>query len=219
MPDKEKNNLKVNEIFYSIQGESSFAGLPCVFVRLTYCNLRCSFCDTEYAFFEGTEMTVDEIVDKVSEYDCRLVEITGGEPLIQANVHRLMTKLSDNEYQVILETGGHMDISQVDERVHRIMDVKCPTSNESEKMLWENFNYLTKKDEVKFVIGDKTDFDYAVEIIEKYKLNDNCGVLLSPVFNKIDNLILAGWILENKVPVRMQFQMHKYIWSPDKRGV
>ena len=219
MPDKEKNNLKVNEIFYSIQGESSFAGLPCVFVRLTYCNLRCSFCDTEYAFFEGTEMTVDEIVDKVSEYDCRLVEITGGEPLIQANVHSLMKNLTNNRFQVLLETAGHMDISQVDERVHRIMDVKCPTSNESEKMQWENINYLTKKDEVKFVIGDKSDFEYAVDVIEKYKLIDKCGILLSPVFNKIDNLTLAGWILENKVPVRMQLQMHKYIWSPDKRGV
>jgi len=219
MPDKEKNNLKVNEIFYSIQGESSFAGLPCVFVRLTYCNLRCSFCDTEYAFFEGTEMTVNEIVEKVSEYDCRLVEITGGEPLIQSNVHPLMTKLSDKGYQVLLETAGHMDISQVDERVHRIMDVKCPSSNESEKMLWENINYLTKKDEVKFVIGDKTDFDYAVNVIEKYKLNDKCGILLSPVFNKIDNITMAGWILENKVPGRMQLQMHKYIWPRDKRGV
>jgi len=219
MPDNEKNNLKVNEIFYSIQGESSFTGLPCVFVRLTYCNLRCSFCDTEYAFFEGTEMTVDEIVDEVSRFGCRLVEITGGEPLIQANVHPLMRKLSDNGFQVLLETAGHMDISQVDERVHRIMDVKCPTSNESEKMLWENINYLTIKDEVKFVIGDKTDFDYAVDIIEKYKLNDKVGILLSPVFNKIDNLTLAGWILENKVPIRMQLQMHKYIWKPDKRGV
>lgn len=219
MPGKEKNNLKINEIFYSIQGESSFAGFPCVFVRLTYCNLRCSFCDTEYAFFEGTEMPIDEIVEKVSEYDCRLVEITGGEPLIQANVHPLMTKLINNGFQVLLETAGHMDISQVDEKVHRIMDIKCPTSNESDKMLWENINYLTKNDEVKFVIGDKTDFDYAIGVISKYKLNDKCSVLLSPVFNKIDNLKLAGWMLENKVPARMQMQMHKFIWHPDTRGV
>jgi 7-carboxy-7-deazaguanine synthase len=219
MPDKEKNNLKVNEIFYSIQGESSFAGLPCVFVRLTYCNLRCSFCDTEYAFFEGTEMTVDNIIDKVSEYGCRLVEITGGEPLIQANVLQLMTKLSDKGFQVLLETAGHMDISQVDERIHRIMDVKCPTSNESDKMRWENFNYLTNKDEVKFVIGDKTDFDYAVNVINKYKLDKKCGILFSPVFDKIDNELLADWILEKNIPVRMQLQMHKYIWPPDDRGV
>ena len=219
MKNSDENKLKINEIFYSIQGESSFSGLPCVFVRLTYCNLRCNFCDTEYAFFEGDEMVIDDIFDQVVSYECRLVEITGGEPLIQQNVHLLMTKLCDAGYQVLLETAGHMDISNVDKRVCRIMDIKCPSSNESGKMHWENISYLTKKDEVKFVIGNKDDFDYAVEVVEKYKLSDKCMVLFSPVFNKLGNESLARWILDNKIPVRMQLQMHKFIWSPDTRGV
>ena len=219
MKNSDENKLKINEIFYSIQGESSFAGLPCVFVRLTYCNLRCSFCDTEYAFFEGDEMVIDDIVDQLDSYKCRLIEITGGEPLIQKNVHLLMIKLCDAGYQVLLETAGHMDISNVDKRVHRIMDIKCPSSNESEKMLWENISYLAEKDEVKFVIGNRADFDYAVEVVEKYKLSDKCTVLFCPVFNKLGNESLARWILDNKIPVRMQLQMHKFIWVPDTRGV
>ncbi len=219
MKNSDENKLKINEIFYSIQGESSFSGLPCVFVRLTYCNLRCSFCDTEYAFFEGDEMVIDDIFDQVVAYECRLVEITGGEPLIQKNVQQLMTKLCDAGYQVLLETAGHMDISNVDKRVHCIMDIKCPSSNESDKILWENISSLTEKDEVKFVIGNKDDFNYAVEVVEKYKLSDKCMVLFSPVFDKLGNESLARWILDNKIPVRMQLQMHKFIWSPDARGV
>ena len=219
MKNSDEKKLKINEIFYSIQGESSFAGLACVFVRLTYCNLRCSYCDTEYAFFAGDEMVIDDIVDHVVSYECRLVEITGGEPLIQKNVYLLMTKLCDAGYQVLLETAGHMDISNVDKRVHRIMDIKCPSSNESEKMRWENISSLTEKDEVKFVIGNKDDFDYAVEVVEKYKLSDKCMVLFSPVFDKLGNESLARWVLDNKIPVRMQLQMHKFIWSPDTRGV
>ncbi len=219
MPKNNKNTLRINEIFYSIQGESTFAGLPCVFVRLTYCNLRCSFCDTEYAFFEGTDQTIDEIIEKVKSYKCRLVEITGGEPLIQKNVHALMTKLCDAGFQLLIETAGHMDISGIDERVHRIMDIKCPSSNESEKMRWENISCLTERDEVKFVIGDAADFDFAVDVIDKYKLDQICTVLFSPVFDKIEYEVLAKWVLDKKLPVRMQLQMHKFIWAPDKRGV
>ena len=211
--------LKVNEIFYSIQGESTFAGRPCVFIRLTYCNLRCSYCDTEYAFYEGDDFTVDEIIRKTAEYDCPLVEITGGEPLIQENVYPLMKKLADKGYTVLLETGGQMDISKVDERVHRIMDIKCPSSGESAKVVWENIPLLSEKDEVKFVIGDRRDYDWAREVVQKYELNRRCAVLFAPVFNRLTNQQLAEWILQDNLPVRLQLQLHKYIWAANKRGV
>ncbi len=219
MAKNNDNTLKINEIFYSIQGESSFSGLPCVFVRLTYCNLRCSFCDTEYAFFEGQEMAIDEIISRIAAFDCRLVEITGGEPLIQKNVHRLMQQLCDTGYQVLLETAGHLPIGDVDGRVRRIMDIKCPSSNEADKMNWENINFLTDDDEVKFVIGNRHDFEYAVSVIVKYQLDKKCSVLFSPVFDAVPYESLANWILDLKLPVRMQVQLHKMIWSPDTRGV
>ena len=218
----EKNSaekLRINEIFYSIQGESSNAGLRCVFVRLTYCNLRCSYCDTEYAFFEGTDMELSEILEKIASYKCNLVEITGGEPLIQNNVHLLMTVLCDGGYQVMLETAGHLDITPVDRRVRIIMDIKCPSSGESEKNRWENLNLIKPDDEVKFVIGDRSDFDWACNIMQKHKLSDNCHVIFSPVFGKMSNLELANLIIAHNLPVRMQLQLHKYIWSPGKRGV
>ena len=211
--------MKICEIFYSIQGESSFAGLPCVFVRLTYCNLRCSFCDTEYAFFEGSEMTIDDIINKVSEYNCQLVEITGGEPLIQEGVHSLMSQLCDKDFQVLIETAGHMDISGIDKRVRRIMDIKCPSSDESDKMYWDNIRHLNQNDEVKFVIGDRTDFDYALQVIKKHRLDEICSLLFSPVFDRMNYEMLADWILKSKLPVRMQLQMHKFIWHPDTKGV
>lgn len=211
--------LKINEIFYSIQGESTFSGLPCVFVRLTYCNLRCSYCDTEYAFYEGSNYTFPEILNEIRKFDCNLVEITGGEPLIQENVLPLMKMLCDDGFEVLIETAGHLDISPIDSRVKRIMDIKCPSSGESEKNRWENISSLTINDQVKFVIGDRNDYDWAKEIISKFELSDKCTVLMSPVFGEISLNEMAEWILADRLDIRFQLQIHKYIWSPDKRGV
>ena len=231
MPSNTKNSLlvekenslgqkiKINEIFYSIQGESSFSGLPCIFIRFTYCNLRCNYCDTEYAFYDGKELTIDEIVKQVKVYDCQLVEITGGEPLIQKNIFPLIQELLKNEYEILLETGGHIDISKVDKKVKIIMDLKCPSSGESEKNLWSNLEKLIPTTEIKFVIGNKIDFDWAISIVNKYKITQNNRILFSPVFDKLNNEELANWILESKLPIRMQLQMHKYIWDPNKKGV
>ncbi|MCK5032638.1 MAG: radical SAM protein [Calditrichia bacterium] len=231
MPSNTKNSLlvekenslgqkiKINEIFYSIQGESSFSGLPCIFIRFTNCNLRCSYCDTEYAFYDGKELTIDEIVKQVKVYDCQLVEITGGEPLIQKNIFPLIQELLKNEYEILLETGGHIDISKVDKKVKIIMDLKCPSSGESEKNLWSNLEKLIPTTEIKFVIGNKIDFDWAISIVNKYKITQNNRILFSPVFDKLNNEELANWILESKLPIRMQLQMHKYIWDPNKKGV
>jgi len=217
---KGENILTVNEIFFSIQGESSWMGMPCVFVRLTYCDLRCVWCDTEYAFYEGVDMTIDEVIEKVKSYNCGLVEITGGEPLLQENSLELMKRLCDEKFTVLLETGGHRDISVVDPRVHIIMDVKCPGSKMSHKNRWENISYLTKKDEVKFVIKDRVDYEWAKGVVNKYNLFERVrAVLFSPVFGEIEPSTLAGWILEDKIPVRFQIQLHKYIWSPEARGV
>lgn len=216
---KDNLTLKVNEIYYSLQGESTHSGRACVFVRLTYCNLRCSYCDTEYAFYEGKEMSLSEIIEKVKSYKCQLVEITGGEPLIQKNVLPLMRELCDAGYEVLLETAGHIDINETDPRVKRIMDIKCPSSGESEKTLWENIDFLKNDDEIKFVVGTREDLKYAKEIIEKYKLCNRCPVIISPVFDKINNQEIAEWILHTHLPVRMQIQLHKVIWEPDARGV
>ncbi len=211
--------LKVNEIFYSIQGESTHAGRPCVFVRLTYCNLRCTYCDTAYAFYEGEEMSIETILEKVRQFNCGLVEVTGGEPLIQKQTPELLKQLCDEGFEVLLETGGHVDISQVDPRVKRIVDVKCPSSGEAQKTHWENLERLRAGDEVKFVIGNRDDFDYAVNVVKQYALLQKVPVLFSPVFGKLENEQLARWILESGLQVRMQLQMHKYIWPPDRRGV
>ncbi len=216
--NKEKK-LRVNEIFFSIQGESTYAGLPCVFVRMTYCNLRCNYCDTEYAFHEGEWMDFDRIISKVKDYNCNLVEVTGGEPLLQENVHPFLKRLCDDGFDVLLETAGHMDISRVDKRVKRIVDIKCPSSGEQDKMDWQNINYINSNDQVKFVVGSIEDYNFAKEKIVKYKLTGICPILISPVFDKIELQKLAGWILEDKLAVRMQLQMQKYIWRADKRGV
>jgi 7-carboxy-7-deazaguanine synthase len=212
------DTLKINEIFYSIQGESTFSGLPCVFVRLTYCNLRCSYCDTTYAFFEGRTMTHDEIIDVIRQFDCRLIEITGGEPLLQKNVYPLMSELCNQGYKVLLETAGHMDISQVDRRVKRIMDIKCPSSGESEKIFWTNLTYLNADDEIKFVVGSAADLTWAAEVIKKHALTNICPVIFSPVFGSMENRRLAEWILSSRLPVRMQIQLHKQIWEPNEKG-
>jgi len=219
MTDSSPEILKINEIFYSIQGESTYAGRPCVFIRLTYCNLRCNYCDTQYAFFEGKDRSLDDILEAVKSYNCNLVEITGGEPLIQKNVHILMSRLCNSGYEVLIETAGHMDISNIDKRVKKIMDIKCPSSGESEKILWENIDHLSEYDEVKFVIGNRKDFDWASQVLQKYQMDKKCTILFSPVFGKINYTELAGWILKEKLPVQMQLQIHKFIWPTGMRGV
>lgn len=211
--------LKVNEIFYSIQGESTMAGLPCIFIRLTHCNLRCSYCDTEYAFFEGTDFSVSEIISEVNKYGCNLVEITGGEPLLQKEVHVLMKELCDLGFQVMIETGGSMPIKEIDKRVKIIMDLKCPSSEMSDKNLYENIFSLKQDDEIKFVIGNREDYDWSKDLIHKYSLTEKCIVLFSNVYSDLEPIHLAEWILTDKLKVRFQIQMHKYIWNPAKRGV
>lgn len=211
--------LTINEIFHSIQGESGFMGRPCVFVRLTYCNLRCTWCDTEYAFHEGTELSVEEILRRVAEFDCKLVEVTGGEPLAQQGVYELMKELCDRGYEVLLETGGSIDIVPVDQRVRRIVDFKCPGSGMVTKNLWTNAHVLRPTDEVKFVIGSRTDFDWSVEKILEHRIDQRCPILMSVVFGELQPIELAQWILESGLDIRFQLQMHKYIWEPETRGV
>jgi len=213
------NSLVVNEIFHSIQGESSQAGFPCVFVRLTACNLRCTWCDTEYAFYEGTRMTVAEVLERVETFRCRLVEVTGGEPLLQAGAFELMAALCDRGYDVMLETSGAVSIAPVDPRVRRIVDVKCPGSGMSDRNFWGNIAELRQTDELKFVLRDRADFDWAVARIRDLDLTSRCPLIFSPVFGELEPVLLAGWILESRVPVRMQLQMHKYVWEPLARGV
>lgn len=212
--------LTVNEIFHSIQGESTFAGEPCVFVRLTACDLRCSWCDTPYAFHEGRKMSVDDVVTVVEEYGCPTVEITGGEPLLQADVYPLMSRLLDRGKRVMLETGGHRSVAHVPPGVIRIVDVKCPGSGEAEKMDWDNLACLTAADQVKFVLRDRADYEYAREILQREGLAARVGaVLFSPVHGVLDPRALAEWILADRLPVRLQLQAHKFIWSPETRGV
>jgi len=211
--------LKVNEIFYSIQGESSKAGLPCVFVRLTYCNLRCTYCDTEYAFYEGKDYSVDEIIEEVKKYNCKLIEVTGGEPLVQNESKELMKQLCDKGFEVLLETAGNMPIEDIDKRVKIIMDLKCHSRGMMKKNLYENTDHLKKTDEVKFVIGTREDYEWSRDILGKYNLNKKCIVLFSCVFDKLEPLTLVSWILEDKLDVRYQLQMHKYIWHPETKGV
>ncbi len=211
--------LKVNEIFYSIQGESSKAGLPCVFIRLAFCNLRCTYCDTEYAFYEGKDMSIEEILTEIKKYKCNLVEVTGGEPLFQKESLVLLSNLCNDGYEVLLETGGSLPIKDVDERVKIIMDLKCPSSGMLKKNLYSNIEDLKQSDEVKFVIGNREDYDWSKEIVIKYMLNEKCSILLSTVFGKLDPLTLVNWILQDNLNVRFQLQMHKFIWEPNTKGV
>ncbi len=213
------HTLVINEIFHSVQGESSHMGRPCVFVRLTYCNIRCSYCDTEYAFYDGKEMLISEIIDTVRSHHCKLVEITGGEPLFQPNVHELITKLCDEGFEVLVETGGSLDISHIDTRAWRIVDFKCPSSNMMKKNLWQNVVHLKEGDEVKFVIGDREDYLWAKQMIGDYHIGRRCPVLMSVVFDKLEPVTLVEWILEDRLDVRFQLQMHKYVWSPETKGV
>jgi 7-carboxy-7-deazaguanine synthase len=215
-----EKTLTINEIYQSIQGESTWAGERCVFVRLTACNLRCNYCDTEYAFYAGEKRTLNKILDCVRGFSCPLVEITGGEPLLQKNVLPLMSILCDMDHTVLLETSGALDISQVDRRVHRIMDLKTPGSGEVEKNLWSNIEHLTKRDEVKFVMGSREDYEWSCEKVRKFNLTKRChAVLFSPIFGRIDPRQIVEWMLADKLNVRFQLQMHKFIWSPSQRGV
>ena len=211
--------MRITEIFHSIQGESSYAGQPCVFVRLTGCPLRCTWCDTDYAFHGGQECSLEEVLEKVQTYGCRLVEVTGGEPLAQPESLPLMTRLCDASYTVLLETSGAVDIAPVDPRVHVILDVKCPGSDMTDRMHWPNLSQLAAKDEAKFVLADRADYDWARETLARYDLANRCTVHFSPVFGSLDLRELAEWILADRLPVRFQLQMHKYIWAPDMRGV
>ncbi|MBL8170485.1 MAG: radical SAM protein [Acidobacteria bacterium] len=213
--------MRITEIFYSIQGESSFAGLPCVFVRLTWCNLRCSWCDSEYTFTGGTEMSLEDVLAQVRGYDCRLVEITGGEPLVQKReCTELARRLCDENYTVLIETGGGLDASILDPRVIKILDVKCPGSGESERNVWANLECLNPHDEIKFVIKDRADFEFAREVIQKYRLHERKPALLfSPVWGAVAFQELAEWVLQSGLHARMQLQLHKFIWGPDAKGV
>lgn len=212
--------LTINEIFHSIQGESTHAGRPCVFVRLTACDLRCSWCDTPYAFYEGRKMTVDQVVSDVAAFGCPVVEITGGEPLLQPDVYPLMHELLERGHTVMLETGGHRSIARVPAEVIRIIDVKCPGSGEAGKNDWTNLDLLTPTDEVKFVLKDRADYEFARDVMSRHALAGRCAaVLFSPVHGVLAAKDLAAWILEDRLPVRLQLQAHKYIWSADARGV
>jgi 7-carboxy-7-deazaguanine synthase len=212
--------LRVNEIFYSIQGEGSRAGERCFFIRLTGCGLRCTYCDTEYAFYEGVDLELEDILKQISSYDCKLVELTGGEPLEQEGVYPLIDDLLKKGYEVMIETGGHIDISRVDKRVKRIMDLKTPTSGMSKRNLYENIEYLSKNDEVKFVVGSKEDYQWSRDMIAKYDLSRRVGtILMSPVFGDISLEELSNWILADSLPVKMQVQLHKLIWPGVERGV
>jgi len=212
-------SLKVNEIYYSIQGESTHVGRPCIFIRLTYCNLRCTYCDTEYAFYEGKDIEIPEIMATIKQWNCNLVEVTGGEPLFQDECINLLNELTNQNYEVLLETGGSLSISDVPIEIVRIVDFKCPSSGMEKKNLWSIVNDLQPHDEVKFVIGDREDFKWAEEMLNKYSLNEKCAILFSPTFGKIDPSLIVEWILEENLPVRMQLQMHKYIWEPKEKGV
>ena len=212
-------SLKVNEIYYSIQGESTHVGRPCIFIRLTYCNLRCTYCDTEYAFYEGKDIEIPEIIAKIKQWNCNLVEVTGGEPLFQDECIDLLNELTNQNYEVLLETGGSLSISDVPIEIVRIVDFKCPSSGMEKKNLWSIVNDLQPHDEVKFVIGDREDFDWAKEMLNKYSLNEKCSILFSPTFGKIDPSLIVEWILEGDIPVRMQLQMHKHIWESEEKGV
>jgi 7-carboxy-7-deazaguanine synthase len=211
--------MRITEIYKSIQGESSYTGLPCVFVRTTGCDLRCRWCDSEFTFTGGTPMTIDEIVSHVEEYRCDLIELTGGEPLLQPEIHELARRLCDAGNTVLIETGGHRDISGLDARVIRIMDLKCPASGECERNLWSNLQHLQPADEVKFVIADRTDYEWARATIRRHGLEDRVKILISAAYGLSGPRDLVEWMLEDRLRARFQLQVHKYIWPPNARGV
>jgi 7-carboxy-7-deazaguanine synthase len=212
--------MRINEIFYSIQGESSFMGRPFAFVRLTGCNLRCTYCDTAYAFYEGAEMSVAEIIRKMEEFPTKFALVTGGEPMLQKSVHELFDELVKRGYTVLLETGGQMPLAQVDSRVHKIVDFKCPSSGMEAHNLYENVQCLNPADEVKFVVADRNDFDWSCALIRRYDLTSRVSnVLFSPVHSKLPYAEIAEWVLRSGLPVRLQLQLHKIIWPDIQREV
>ena len=211
--------LMINEIYYSIQGESSYMGKPCIFIRLTYCNLRCSYCDSEYTFYDGEELLIDDIIKKIKQYPCNLVEVTGGEPLFQENCIILLNRLVEEKYEVLLETSGSLSIENVPKEVINIIDFKCPTSKMMKKNLWENVDHIKPQDQIKFVIGNREDYEWAKNKIKEYKLTKKCDLLMSPVYDEIDSKKIVEWILEDSLDVRFQIQLHKEIWNPEKKGV
>ena len=210
--------MRITEIFHSIQGESSHVGRPCVFVRLAGCNLRCRWCDSEYTFTGGERMSIDEVMARVESYGCRLVEITGGEPLAQGEAFELIAKLCDDHFEVLIETSGSIDIEPVDRRAKIILDVKCPGSGEAAKNRWENLEVLRPHDEIKFVIADRADYDWARQVIADQGLAGRT-ILFSPVWGELDLRPLAEWMLADRVPARLQTQLHKHIWGAEARGV
>jgi 7-carboxy-7-deazaguanine synthase len=211
--------LRVNEIFKSIQGESSYAGIPCVFVRLTGCNLRCSYCDTTYAYDEGAEMSACEILKTIKGYGCKNVCVTGGEPLLQNSVTKLIDLLKKSHYKIFVETGGSINIDMLPKAVTRIMDIKCPDSGMEKEMNWDNIDRLKSSDEVKFIISSKKDYEWAKRITRKYKLTDKTQILFGVAYGRMKPKTLAGWILKDNLVVRFQLQLQKYIWPNKVRGV
>jgi 7-carboxy-7-deazaguanine synthase len=211
--------IKINEIYLSIQGESSHTGLPCVFVRLTGCNLRCVWCDTAYAFHEGKTQSIDQTLKDVKIFGINLVEITGGEPLMQEDVYPLMEALLENGYKVMLETGGSLSLGKVPRDVIKVLDLKCPGSGEHKKNNLDNLKLLAPHDEVKFVILDRRDYEWSRDLIKKQKINETAPILFSPVYGKLELKELVKWILEDRLPVRLQTQLHKIIWSKETQGV
>ena len=215
-----EDTLVIHEIYASIQGESTFAGLPCTFVRTTGCNLRCNFCDTPQAFYGGTRMSRADVLLQALATDTDLVELTGGEPLLQPGVFPLMTELCDAGRTVLVETSGEADVSCVDARVHKIMDLKAPGSGESARNRWTNLDHITARDEIKFVLSDRVDYEWMRDVIASRALGDRTrNLLASTVFGRLATRELASWVLEDKLPVRVQLQMHKYVWPPDTQGV
>jgi 7-carboxy-7-deazaguanine synthase len=212
-------HLLIHELYRSIQGESTFAGLPCVFVRLAVCDARCTWCDTPHAFGQGRWIDVEDVVAEVLRFDCPLVEVTGGEPLLQPDVLPLMTRMADAGCTVLLETSGAHDIGRVDRRVHVIMDLKCPDSGECENNCWPNLDRLKLTDQVKFVIASRSDFEWAANVVRSGELDKRVTVLFSPVFGLVAPVDLSNWLLASQLHVRMQLQMHKFIWDPKARGV
>lgn len=225
MTDSKDRSLRVTEIFHSIQGESTWVGHPCTFVRLTGCPLRCVWCDTEYAFQGGELRSIAQIIQEVEAIGTRLVEITGGEPLIHPGAFTLAHDLLESGHTVLVETSGAIDVSELDPRARKIMDLKCPGSGESERNLWSNLDHLTPLDEIKFVVADQADYEWARDVIRERGLDERVrsgginALLISPVWGKIDNEALSSWILEDRLPVRFQIQLHKLIWGPDTIGV
>ena len=212
--------LLIHEIYLSVQGESTFAGLPCVFVRTSVCDSRCTWCDTPHAFNQGTRMSRAAVLERAMSFGCPLVELTGGEPLLQPDVPLLMTELCDAGKTVLLETSGAHDVSRVDPRVHVIMDLKCPDSGESHRNRWPNLDVLKPTDQIKFVLASRRDWDWAASVIREHRLDERFTCLVSCVFSDVPPVELVGWLLESGLHrVRMQLQMHKYIWEPTKRGV